>query len=185
MIASILELPFREGAALDVLGFADGRDAVDTEYAGFGWTRVDRLWLEDAAGGLIEVERPLVLALHAADDGPALADDVLLEFDLREAARSGAADELAVGNAVTARLSLFLQKWLPRLPAATEVVLALCNPHRARLAGPPGIRYALGNVDSWLDEHDGGDRLRLSADTWCTTSDSPPAAPAAPHREAP
>ena len=164
MIGSILELPFREGAPLDVLGFADGRDAVDTEYAGFGWTRLDRVWLSEGAGALVEVARPLVLALHAADDGPALADDVLLEFALP-------------GQAVTARLSTFLERWLPRLPAAGEVVLALCNPHRARLAGPPRVRYALGSVVSWLDEHDDGDRLRLAADTWLTTAPVPREAP--------
>lgn len=175
MIATVLDLPFREGPPLDVLGFADGRDTVDTDYAGFGWTRVDRLWLEDATGARVAIERPLVLALHAADDGPALPDDVLLEFDLTATAGDGDGRAETGTSAVTVRLSTFLQKWLPRLPAGDEVVLALCNPHRARLAGPPGVRYALGNVDSWLDEHADGDRLRLCADTWCTTPSLSPA----------
>jgi hypothetical protein len=169
VIASILELPFREAPPLDVLGFAGGRDAVDTDYAGFGWTRVDRLWLANAAGGLYAVDRPLVLALHAADDGPALPDDVLLEFALP-------------GQAVTVLLSAFLARWRPRLPAAPATVLALCNPHRARLAGPPGVHYALGAVDSWLDDHEDGERLRLAADVWCTTGPlaTPATTPEAP-----
>ena len=162
-IGSILALPFHERPALDVLGIGDG-DAIDVDYAGFGWTRVDRLWL-DAGGALTVVARPLVLALHAADDGPAFADDVLLEFALPD-------------QAITARLSAFLERWLPLLPPAPAIVLALCNPHRARLSGPPDIHYALGSVDSWLDERADGDRLRLTADTWRRTSP-------APSREAP
>jgi hypothetical protein len=103
-----------------------------------------------------------VLALHAADDGPALPADILLEFALP-------------GRPVTALLSAFLARWRPLLPPAPAIVLALCNPHRARLAGPPGVHYALGAVDSWLDRDDDGERLRLAADTWCAT---PAAAPA-------
>ncbi len=168
MIGSILELPFHEGAPHDVLGFAEGRDTVDHDYGGFGWTRVDRLWLADGDGATVLVERPLVLALHAADDGAALADDIELEFAVGE-------------QTVTARLSAFLARWLPRLPAAATTVLALCNPHRARLPGPAGLRYALGPVDSWLDEGDTGEHLRLVADTWCTTSLDPASrAPEAP-----
>ena len=64
-----------------------------------------------------------------------------LEFALRD-------------QTITARLSAFLERWLPRLPPAPAIVLALCNPHRARLSGPPDIHHALGSVDSWLDRGD-------------------------------
>jgi hypothetical protein len=152
MTGSILELPFVEGEGVDVLGIGD-RTTVDDQYTGFGWTRVERLWLADARGTAREIVAPLVLALHAADDGPARADDILLEFALPE-------------QVVTVWLTSFLERWLPRLPAAPAQVLALCNPHRAVLAAPPGIHHALGAVDSWLDLAPGGDQLRLVADAW-------------------
>lgn len=148
---SILDLPFAEGDPRDVLGIGDD-DTLDLDYAGSGWTRVDRLWLEDARGVRV-VEDALVLALHSADDGPARPDDVLLELALPD-------------GAVTVWLSAFLARWLPRLPPAPALVLALCNPHRAVLAAPPGVHHALGPVDSWLDLDPRGDRLRLTADTW-------------------
>jgi hypothetical protein len=152
-ITSIGALPFARGPVLDVLGFADDRDHVDHDYTGFGWTLVDRLWLVGASGAPRRLDDALVLALHAADDGPALADDVLLEFALPD-------------QVLTARLSTFLVAWLPRLPARRATVLALCNPHRAALPGPPGVHHALGPVDSWLDETPDGDTLRLVADAW-------------------
>ena len=89
-------------------------------------------------------------------DIAALADDVLLEFALP-------------AQTVTATLSAFLRQWRPQLPPAPAIVLAMCNPHRARLPGPPGVHYALGPVDSWLDDDRDGERLRLVADAWCQT----------------
>ncbi len=148
---TILELPFVERAPLDLLGFDGDRDTVDLDYAGFGWARIDRVWLDDGATR-VAVDDALVLALHAADDGEVLADDVELEF----------ADD---GGAVTVLCSTFLDRWLPRLPATDAIVLALCNPHRARLAARPRpIHYGLGAVDAWHDV--AADRLRLTAERW-------------------
>lgn len=174
-VGSILELPFHERPAFELLGFdpTGQRTALNLEDTSFGWCRPDAIWL-DAAGapaGLVEVRRPLLLALHSADDGPALPGDIVLEF------------VLADGAAVAAPLSRFLERWLPRLPgeggeggAARPIVLALCNPHRAQLAAPAAaagrpVHYALGDVDAWLDL-DGPDgaalagRIRLAAPAW-------------------
>lgn len=164
----LAELPFGPRALFELLGFELGREALSLDYTGFGWARPARLWLQ-GAGPVQVVEQPLVLALHSADDGPALASDILLELVLSD----------DTGGAVATPLSRFLQVWLPRLPAHGPVVLALCNPHRAALPALPGGRalwYAHGDVDSWLDAPtgplQGEDELRaqghfrLSAASW-------------------
>lgn len=188
----MLELPFVRQPLFPLLGFdlERKREVVSLEYTGYGWCRPARLWLhETSEGRSVCVEEPLVLALHSADDGPALAGDILLEFALEGQAP------------VAAPLSLFLARWLPRLlaelgeagdaedagvasavdAAARPIVLALCNPHRVKLARPEAaagpVYYALGDVDSWLDleeaaalrgsdEKEAGGRMRLSADQW-------------------
>lgn len=181
--ASVLELPFERRPLFSLLGFdlERTREVVSLEYTGYGWCRPARLWLHETRDGSSRcVEEPLVLALHSADDGPALAGDILLEFAL---------DRLAP---VQAPLSLFLSRWLPRLleelgeatggEAAGPIVLAMCNPHRVTLAQPATaggrpVYYALGDVDSWLDldepaalrgpdEEEAGGRMRLCADQW-------------------
>lgn len=182
-VSSILELPFREQPVLELLGFdlKGEREAVNLEDTRFGWCRPEVIWL-DAGGeggasggaGLVEVRRPLLLALHSADDGPALANDVVLEFVLE--------DEGDAAGSVAAPLSLFLERWLPRLltgsdagDGAAPIVLAMCNPHRAQLVAPAAaagrvMHYALGDVDSWLETAGppggAGDRIRLVAPRW-------------------
>lgn len=157
-VGSILELPFAEQEPLALLGFADDRATVDVDYAGFGWARVDRIWLDDGAT-VRPVDDALVIALHSADDGEVLADDVELE--------------LAVpGGAVTVLCSAFLDRWLPRLPATGPLVLALCNPHRARLpARSRALHVGLGMVDAWHDLDT--DRIRLVAEGWRHTEELP------------
>ncbi len=147
------ELPFHERPILELLHFDDDRTEVDRNYAGYGWARVPRIWVGDQP-----VDDALVLALHSADDGEALPDDIELEF------------ELPTGAPVSVLASQFLDVWLPKLPSASTIVLALCNPHQAALPYPPAARVpvyiASGDVESWLDE-DKGDRLELSTDgTW-------------------
>jgi hypothetical protein len=162
-ISAILDLPFHQRPPLELLGIGE-RATIDLEYTGFGWTEVDAIWLEDATGARALVERPLVLALHAADDGPAIADDILLELDIP-------------GQPVTVMLSAFLARWWPRLPRRRATVLAVCNPHRARLAAPGSLHYGVGAVDSWLDSDADGDHLRLVAEAWHRTVSEEPAAP--------
>jgi hypothetical protein len=151
----ILELPFVERPVLELLHFDDGRVEVDRTYAGYGWARVPRLMV----GGKL-VEDALVLALHSADDGEALADDIELEF------------ELPGRDPVAVLASQFLGQWLPQLPEASAIVLAMCNPHEATLGRPPAARvpiyYATGDVESWLDEH-GGVELTASG-SWTKLS---------------
>ncbi len=189
----------RHGDRGKLLGFdPEGkREALDLDYTGFGWCRPRRLWLQATepgglgggglgggglggglgglgGGGLVEVREPLLLALHSADDGPALPGDLVLEFGLDG------------GEAVAAPLSLFLERWLPRLPSPPgdgPIVLALCNPHRAHLTAPAAaggrpMLHALGDTDSWLDlagdptelcgpeEVAAGGRIRLAAAAW-------------------
>jgi len=153
---SIAALPFRERPALELLAL--DREA-DPEFDGYGWAKVDRLWLAGAHGWPRRLDDVLVIAVHAADDGEPMADDIELDF---------AVD----GGLVRVRATAFLRDWLPTLPPANAIVLAMCNPHRATLPQPSGatapIHYAAGDVFAWLDD---GDRIRLAAEAWRTVRD--------------
>lgn len=148
----ILELPFAERPVLELLHFDETRTSVDRDYGGYGWSRVPRIWLDGHP-----VDDALVLALHSADDGEPLPDDIELEFELPGA------------PSVSVLASQFLNTWLPHLPPASAIVLAMCNPHHATLRRPAAatvpVYYATGDVESWLAERgDGGPgRLALSA----------------------
>lgn len=160
-LPKILDLPFVERPVLELLHL-EKPGLVDTGYAGYGWTRVDRLWLEtDRTLYQHPVDDALVLAIHSADDGDRLDDDIDLEFELTPG-----------GDSVFVRASTFLEKWLPRLPQDSgAIVLAMCNPFHATLRPLPTrtpIHYARGDVDSWLDVDDLGTRIRLSAPSWGT-----------------
>lgn len=150
----IADLPFVERPVLELLHFDEDRVEVDLEYAGYGWARVPAIWLDDG-DSLRRVDDALVLALHSSDVGEARSDDVELEFELPGA------------EPVTVLASRFLDVWLPKLPHARAIVLAMCNPHRAVLRAPQAatvpIYYASGDVEAWLAE-DEGDRIELVAD---------------------
>jgi hypothetical protein len=141
----IADIPFRERPVVELLAL--DRDG-DPDYAGYGWAKVDRVWLE-SRNWRRRLDDVLLLAIHAADDGGPHDHDVELDFE--------------VGDVVaSADASAFVTQWLPRLPAAKHVVLVMCNPHRAQLQ-LPGVRYGAGDVRAWLDP---GDRIRLTADAW-------------------
>jgi hypothetical protein len=159
---TIAELPFHERPVLELLNLVGERDAPDPGYAGYGWARVPGVWLGDGADDREAgrfIADALVLALHSADDAEPLADDIELEFDLPD------------GSSVLVLLSQFLARWLPKLPRASAIVLALCNPQHSTPRAPAGatapIHYALGDVTSWLDR-DRGDRIELIAGSWGT-----------------
>lgn len=154
---TILELPFRERAVHELLNLDEERAAPEHDYAGYGWARVDELWLDDK-----RVEDALVVAVHTADDSEPIADDVELEFELPNA------------EPVSVLASTFLAKWLPQLPRANVLVLALCNPHRAELARPNDATfyYANGDVESWLDHDDDGEHIRLASEHGWVRRDS-------------
>lgn len=130
----ILDLPFRERPVLELLNLVEDREAPAPDYAGYGWARVPRVYLVDAHE-VIAIDDALVLALHSADDAEPLADDIELIFD-------------DVGINVLA--NDFLAKWLPALPQAKSIVLALCNPHHATLRAP--VYYATDDVESWRED---------------------------------
>jgi hypothetical protein len=167
-MSQIAELPFRERPVTELLAL--DRQA-DPDFDGFGWARVDRLWLAGAHGWPRRVDDALVIAVHAADDGAALADDIELDFavDGRGLPPGGSAAEgrrgLIDGVLQRVRATAFLDAWLPRLPAAGAIVLAMCNPHRATLALGTALHYATGDVVAWLDP---GPRIRLAAEAWRT-----------------
>jgi hypothetical protein len=148
----VAALPFRELPAVELLAL--DREGPDPDFDGYGWAKVDRLWLAGAYGVRRRLDDVLVIAAHAADDGAALADDVELDFAV-------------AGELWRVSAAAFLAGWLPRLPPASTIVLAMCNPHRAVLARPPGsaasLHYASGDVVAWLDP---GVRIRLSAEAW-------------------
>lgn len=132
----------------------------DPEYAGYGWARVERLYLATDGRRPRRLEDVLVVAVHATDDGPALADDVELTFELPPD-----------GDKVRVHASAFLERWLPRLPRARAIVLAMCNEHGAALRCPAAatapVHYGIGNVYAW-QELDRAGRIRLLADDWRT-----------------
>jgi hypothetical protein len=155
-LASVLELPFVERPLEELLHFEDGRDQVDRDYAGFGFTRAPLVWLGSQQGGALQpVEDALVIALHASDDAAAQPDDIDLSFEMTS-------ERIDVG------LNLFLSRWLPKLPAASAIVLAVCNPHHAKLhfATSTPIWYPTGDTESWIDDSAGGRIELLAAGGW-------------------
>ena len=148
------ELPFHERPVLELLNLHEHRDEPDANYAGYGWAKVPAVWLSDDSDSSTRVDDALVLALHSADDAEPIAGDIELEFELPGAAP------------VSVLASQFLAQWLPRLPSARAIVLALCNPHRAALqpTATTPMFYALGDVESWLETTDDAQRIHLVTD---------------------
>jgi hypothetical protein len=159
---TIAELPFVERPVRELLHLEVDREQPSREFSGFGWARVDAVWLEAGDQPARRIDDALVLALHTADDAEQLADDLELELELPD-------------RAVTVLASAFLERWLPRLPRGSAIVLAICNPHRAALRRPAAatvpVHYALGEVASWREPvpGDSHDRIILTADRWCTS----------------
>lgn len=157
MVATISELPFHERPLLELLNLEGDREEPDPDYVGFGWARAERVWLVQPGAPALPVDDALVLGLHCPDDGEVLADDVELYFELPNDVE------------VTVLASAFFARWLPKLPAdASAIVVALCNPHAARLPAPPATRlpvyFALGWVASYQAYDDG--RIELRAESW-------------------
>lgn len=161
MALTIAELPFVERPIRELLHLEVDRERPSRTFGGFGWARVGEIWLEAGERSTRRIDDALVIALHTADDAERLPDDLELEFELPE-------------RAVTVLASVFLDRWLPRLPHGSAVVLAICNPHRAALRHPGAatvpLHYALGEVASWREAVPGEmhERILLSADDWCT-----------------
>ena len=185
LIQSVADIPFRERDPFDLLNLTPGGHAgadedqgPDLDYAGFGYARVDELWLtiHDSPEPLPPVRDVLLLALHTPDDASVHQDDLLLEFWIDPGTCEDVDEEDS--QTVTVMLSRFLTVWLPRVSSDERaIVLAVCNPHQTLLMRPTGLRsapiyYPLGDVTSWCDEAmdflSGPGALRLLADAWHT-----------------
>lgn len=170
-IRSIAEIPFHERDALELLGLAelrDERDGIDKEYDEYGYSRVELLSLHgsdraEARREPLIIRNALILAMHSADEGEVIDDDIELEFF---------AEEVEEDYSVTVLLSEFLPKWLPQISADERaIVLVLCNPHRATIARPAALSntplyYALGDVEATADYTDGRTLIDLFAGEW-------------------
>jgi hypothetical protein len=158
---TIADLPFFERPIHELLHLEVVRDQPSREFSGFGWARVDTVWLEARDRPPHRVDDALIIALHTADDAEPLSDDLELELELPD-------------RPVTVLASAFLDRWLPRLPHDSAIVLAICNLHRAILPRPAAatvpVHYPLGEVASWRETVPGElhDRILLTADDWCT-----------------
>ena len=169
-VSTLAALPFPERDPWDLLGLDPKRSEPDPDHDTSGFCRLPAVTLEDAEGGRQPLSGVLLLGLHSRDDAEPLADDVELEFVLRDG------DETY--SAVT-RLSEFLRLRLAGLVRdASTVVLALCNPQAATVARPPGlgdrpIYYAEGDVTAWMQRRPGASgwtpgevEIILAADVW-------------------
>lgn len=155
-VTSLTALPFVERDPWELLGLDPGRREPDHDH--------------DAAGHREVLHDVLVLGLHSRDDAEPLADDIELEFVLR--------DDGETYSAIT-RLSEFLRTRLAGLVGdAGVVVLALCNPQAAAVARPPGLGErplyrADGDVTAWMQRRPGAPgwtpgevEIILAADRW-------------------
>lgn len=162
IIEAIADLPFRERPLLELLDLTADRAEPSDDYAGYGWARARRVWLIEPDAEPRAVDDALVVALHCPDDGERLANDIELYFELPDQ------------SPLTVLASKFFERWLPRLPRdASAIVLALCNPHHARLPRPDEtpapLYFACGEVESWMacaDTVDREDRIELRAPSW-------------------
>lgn len=159
-IARIADIPFERRDVLELLALEHDRVGFDVDYAGFGWALADQVTLQAPDRPAVVVERPVIVALHSADEQPA-ADDIELLFEVGE-------------QSVLVPLSAFLPRVLAEVPGNRPLVLALCNPGMVELpAGPRPLYFALGDVTSWLDAGATGPALRLSARRWRHRGDPP------------
>lgn len=168
-IQSIAEIPFHPRDPVDLLGLVAGRDEIDRTYYGYGYGRIESLCLHssDQLDPVI-VRDALILALHSADEGEVLSDDIELEFFIDEVELPDPDEDYSV----MVLLSDFLDKWLPRIAGGERtIVLAACNPHHATIARPAiavrtPVYYAIGDVVATMEDIDGRRIIDLSAENW-------------------
>lgn len=162
-IRAIADLPFVRRDVLDLLNLRGQRAAPDPDYTGFGHARVDRLELESEEDEPVELRGALVIAVHSMEEPEELPGDIDLEFIL---------PELGPDHSVTVLLSAFLRVWLPLVRGDERaIVLVVCNPNQTLLPAPAAagrtpFYYPLGDVESWLDDQDGHQEVRLVARSW-------------------
>lgn len=173
---SLRDLAFESVEPLRLLGLTPGAASPGDEHALYGWCRLPGVELvgEDQA---LWVDAPLVLALHSPD-----ADEI--QVPRRGGVPSDINLEFALdgGRSAIALLSEFLKVHAPAVVGdARTIVLALCNPRRARISRPPvlagrRIYYGTGDVVAWLRRREGavgwslaGEAfVQLASDRWYT-----------------
>ena len=154
-IDGIAEIPFPEVEPLCLLGFDPARSEPEMEYDAFGHAALPMVELisrghsergreGDGQRAPLRVGASRLFALHSADDGEAYRDDIDLEFWVD--------DE----TAIVVSLARFLERRAQGLlGGARALVLALCNPYRARLSRPIGVDvpifYAEGDVVAYFE----------------------------------
>lgn len=161
---ALADLPFGPVEPLELFGLTEGSEASEREHTRYGWCRLPGVELrgEDQA---LWLDAPLVLGLHSPDDDAipvprrgGVPSDINLEFAL------GGEDS------AIALLSEFMRARAPELVGdARTIVLALCNPRRARISRPPElagrrIYYGAGDVVAWLLRRPGASGWSLAAD---------------------
>lgn len=147
---TLIEIPFGEVPLMRLLDLPEPTP----DYAGVGWAVCPEIWLLDRNDSR-QVQRSLVVALHAADHARPYPTDVELEF------------VMGADDSVVSMLSAFLHRRACELPVAAATVLAVCNPHEADLSWlPKGWWWPTGEVRSWYDSSPESDRILLEADAW-------------------
>lgn len=189
-INSVADLPFARLDTHTLLHLHPDRRDLDLDNYGFGYGFVPELVLHETEGDrrTSTVTGCLLLALHSYEESPEDESDIEVAFWLDEDEYYEDEDPDDAELVVLAPLTLFLRRRLPTLVAEyteacgeppTAVVLALCNPQRTVLRRPedlvsPPIRYALGDVTSWMESDEQGETwdpnapLRLNGEQWLT-----------------
>jgi hypothetical protein len=166
---SLADLPFGPVEPLRLLGLDSAADGHGEEHALFGWCRLPAALLR-APGQRTWVEAPLVLALHSPDDES-------IAVPLRGGVPSDSNREFALDaeRSAVALLSEFLAARAPAVVGdAQAIVLALCNPRKARISKPKTlagrrIYYGTGDVVAWLPRAAAGPTyVELTSDRWYT-----------------
>ncbi len=162
---TVQTIPFVAKPPLRLLGLTDASQREpDHDFSGFGWCRPAAVWLGASADPRV-VESPLLLALHTPDD-PDPRAPLTLEFWFEHDGQ-----EVAVQ---VSWLRFMRERVVPLLGSESDVVVALCNPHRLPLLTELGgrrLHYAHGDVTAWLEPHDPDPpRLVLRADAWRVVS---------------
>ncbi len=189
-ILSVADLPLPRLDTHTLLHLHPDRKDIDLDNYGFGYGFVPKLVLHETDGDrrTATVEGCLLLALHSYEESPPDQKDIEIAFwlDDDEYYEEDADDDEDL--VVLAPLTLFLRRRLAALLAEYQaergcppqaVVLALCNPQHAVLRRPedlvsPPIRYALGDVTSWMESDEQGETwdpeapLRLNGEQWLT-----------------
>ena len=95
----VRELPFRERQIRELLDLEEQRDGINRDYAGYGWARVDEIWLEQP--GLAPLKSVRDALVVASIDPP--MDPPLSRVTLTPAAVEAARSVLVIATSTAKR----------------------------------------------------------------------------------